>query len=109
MARQPQVTRTIITTNVKALCVNTTDKTTDEKEYILPRTYKDTKAVLKALKARYEVDENGNETDVKIVHVISTTEVETLYGMSEDDFIAHAKVLPPRGTKADDATETENN
>ena len=30
------------------------------------------------------------------VHVIESVEKETLYGMEENDFIAHAIELPPR-------------
>jgi len=105
MARQPMVTRTIITTKVKALCVDTEKQETLEKEYILPRTYKDTSTLLKALKKRVDVDENGNETTIKAVHIIASEEIETLYGMTEDKFIANAEVLPPR---ASNTNETEN-
>ena len=45
--------------------------------------------------------ENEN---VKPVHVLSTEEVETLYGMSEQEFITLAKIMPPRTT----AKETED-
>lgn len=103
MARQPQVTRTIITTKVNVLVVNTAERTTKEAEFILPRTYKDEKALLKALDKCATLGENE-----RIVSVISTDEVETLYGMTESDFIKYATVLPPR-TKADDTDETEEN
>ena len=47
--------------------------------------------------------ENEN---VKPVHVISTEEVETLYGMSEQDFITSAKILQPR-TKATETADIQ--
>lgn len=87
--KETMVTRTIVTTIVTALCVNVEEKTTFEKEIILPRTYKDQKSLNKAL-AKVSTDVE------KVVSVISTTTKETLYGMSEVDFIANAKVLPPR-------------
>lgn len=106
MARQPQVTRTIITTKVKALCVNTKERTTNEKEFILPRTYKDETALLKALAKSTTLDECE-----RIVSVIDAEEVETLYGMSEQKFIENAEILPPRAkadTDTNETTDTEN-
>ena len=90
MARVPMVTRTITTTKAKVLCVSIVENKTFEQEVALPRTYKDEKSLMKQVKA---VLENEN---VKPVHVISTEEVETLYGMSEQEFITSAKILPPR-------------
>lgn len=92
MARTPMVTRTIQATTVTVLCVNTIDEKTEVKDIVLPRTYKDDKSILKALANVI------TEEAIKPVHVISTTVTETLYGMSETDFIHHAKVLPPRTT-----------
>lgn len=90
MSRISMVTRTIETTKVLALCVNVATQTTCENEYILSGTFKDNSAVLKALV------KVANTDDTKVVHIISTETVETLYGMSEQDFIASAKILPPR-------------
>lgn len=95
MARVPQVTRTIATTNVTLMMVDTTAGEVYNKDVILPRTYEDDKAVLKAAKKLYDSEEH------KVVQVVRTSVAETLYGMSEADFIAHAKVLPPRSGTAD--------
>lgn len=108
MARQPQVTRTIITTHIEALCVNTKDKLTITKSFILPRTYKDEKAILKAIEKSAILADNE-----RVVSVINAEEVETLYGMSEQKFIENAVILPPRSkTDAETGettdTETEN-
>lgn len=94
MARQPMVTRTILTTTVKALCVDINSKSTCEQEFILPRNYKDDSAIMKALA---KVDTGA----LKVVHVIASEVNETLYGMTEDVFIANAKVLPPRTANAE--------
>lgn len=90
--RKPMVTRTITTTEVELLCVDIEKSETFVKTVTLPRTYKDEKAILK------RITEGGTMDNVKPVHVISTTTHETLYGMTEDEFINSAKVLPPRGS-----------
>ena len=97
MARVPMVTRTIQTTKVVALCVDISTSQTSEKEYILPGTYKDDLHTLKAL-AKLANDDNN-----KVVHIKHAEVYNTLYGMSENDFIANAKVLPPRTVKELDA------
>lgn len=90
MARTPQVTRTIQTTHATVLCMDIENREPCNKEVILPRTYKDENAILKAVKKVIETD------TLKPVQVVSHMVQETLYGMSEQDFIAHAVILPPR-------------
>lgn len=94
--RTPMVSRTIVTTKAQVLCVDTVAQETLVQEFTLPRTYKDNNALMKAITA--SIDENST---IKAVAVQSTEEVETLYGMTEQEFITLAKVLPPRGTKAE--------
>ena len=90
MARVPMVTRTITTTKAKVLCVSIVENKTFDQEVTLPRIYKDEKSLMKQVKA---VLENDN---VKPLRVISTEVDETLYGMTEQEFITLAKILPPR-------------
>lgn len=90
MARAPQVTRTIQTTHASVLCMDIENREPCNRDVILPRTYKDDNAILKAVKKVIETD------TLKAVQVVSSNVQETLYGMSEQDFIAHASVLPPR-------------
>ena len=90
MARVPMVTRTITITKAKVLCVSIVENKTFEQEVTLPRTYKDEKSLMKQVKAALEND------NVKPLRVISAEEVETLYGMTEQEFITTAKILPPR-------------
>ena len=73
------------------------------KEVVLPRTYKDDKKLLKA------VEEVVNTDEVKAVQVVGKEEVETLYGMSEQDFISNAKVLDPKKRKELEAEEATPN
>lgn len=90
MARQPMVTRTIQSTHANVLCLNITDGEPFNTTVILPRTYKDDKAMMKV------VEKKLNTEDVKAVHIVSSEVHETLYGMSEDDFITFAHELPAR-------------
>lgn len=98
MARSPQVTRTIQTTEVNVLCLDINKGEPFNQKVVLPRTYKDEKHMLKA------VEKMMNTDTVKAVHIVDSTVKETLYGMSEQDFITFAKVLPPRNNSADGET-----
>ena len=90
MARKPMVTRTIQTTRCNVLCLNIVEGEPFNKEIILPRTYKDEKSMMKV------VEKVINTEDVKAVHIVHTEVNETLYGMTEQEFIAAARVLPDR-------------
>lgn len=100
MARAPQVTRTIQTTHANVLCMDIENREPCNKDVILPRTYKDDKALLKAVKKAIETDA------IKPVQIVSSVVQETLYGMSEQDFIAHATILPPRKEYTNEETDT---
>lgn len=99
MARQPQVTRTIITTKVVLMAANISTGELVDVEMILPREYKDAEAILKM------AGKIGENPFLKYVYVKSAEVVETLYGMSEAEFLRYAKPLPPR-TKAEAETES---
>ena len=88
--REPKVTRTIETTTATVLCVNPETKEVFEKSITLPRTYKDEKALKKA------IEKATADADFKVVSVIGTAVNKTLYGMSADKFIANAEILPDR-------------
>lgn len=89
MARKPMVTRTITTTRVNVLCLDIIKAEPFNKEVTLPRTYKDDKKLLKTVA---EVIDNDS---VKAVSIVDKVELETLYGMTEQEFINNAKVLDP--------------
>lgn len=103
--RKPMVTRTIQTTEATVLCIDLIKSEPFNETVTLPRTYKDEKSMMKKISAMIDTDE------VKAVHVVDTCVHETLYGMSEDDFIKAAEKLPPRGTTSADteADETDDN
>jgi LytS/YehU family sensor histidine kinase len=102
MARKPMVTRTIITTKVNVLCLDVVSAEPFNKEVILPRTYKDEKKLLK------KVEQVVNTDEVKAVYIVDKSEVETLYGMTEQNFIDNATILDPTTRKALEVEDTEN-
>lgn len=96
MARVPMVTRTIPTTVVDVFCVNTVDRSTFEQSITLPRTYKDEVKMMKAIEKVLDGE------PIKAVSITGYEVQETLYGMTEADFIKAATVLPPRSANKDE-------
>jgi hypothetical protein len=99
MARVPMVTRTITTTKVNVMCLDIETGEPCNKITVVPRTYKDDETLLKKVKEVLETE------TLKPVHVVSKEEIETLYGMSEQEFIEHAKVLPLRTVSEKNVTK----
>ena len=99
MARVPMVTRTITTTKAIVMCVDVEKGEPFNKEVTVPRTYKDRESLLKAVKPIIETE------SIKAVHIVDKTEIETLYGMTEQRFIECASVLPERKVKTEKETE----
>ena len=99
MARVPQVTRTITTTKCTLLCVDTVNGEAYNDTIIVPRTYTDEKKLIKVVRSFYNTDER------EAVKVVATETIETLYGMSEADFIQYAEILPPRSVQSDDGSK----
>ena len=101
MARIPMVTRTITTTKVEVLCLDIVSAEPFNQTVTLPRTYKDEKALMK------QVSKLIDDEHMKAVHIVAKEEVETLYGMTEQEFITLAKPMPPRGANQTDEVEDE--
>jgi hypothetical protein len=122
MARIAMVTRTIVTTEVTVMCMNLKPLVTPATEatetspateavysdvpaietatVILTGMISDEKTMMKSIKEQLETE------TFKPVHITSAHENETLYGITEEDFIKLAKVLPPR--KSSDSTPPDN-
>lgn len=95
MARERMVTRTVVATEVTALCLNIETAEPFNKTVILSGTFKDKQAIERAAKKAIDTDIE------KCVTVVEYTEKETLYGMTEQLFIELAKVLPSRDSKVE--------
>jgi hypothetical protein len=91
-----------MTTKVNVLCLNLDKAEPFNEDLTLAGTYADNKAMMKAVSAKID-----NEHQ-KAVHVTTSEKVETLYGLTEEEFIKYAKVLPARGTH-ENAEETNLN
>lgn len=89
MARVPMVTRTIQTTRANVLCLDIERGEPFNKEVIFPRTYADEKSMLK------QAEKVINNETVKAVHIVDFKVEETRYGMTEQQFIEVAEVIPP--------------
>ena len=86
MARKRMVTRTILGTEVNAITMTISDRTTHEKTYTLNGRYENNDKIMKVLRTTETDDE-------KIVTIISTAEIEKCFGMLESDFLKYAKEL----------------
>lgn len=87
MARKPMITRTILSTKVTTLSINLETAEPYNETFILPRTYKDDKTILKILSKSHDDDQH------KIVAVVATEVMQKKYGMTEQEFIDVAKEL----------------
>lgn len=88
MARDPMITRTIQTTVCDVLCLNVETAELFNKQVTLPRTYNDENSMLKQAKSVLDTDTE------KVVHIVNSYVMETRYGMTEQEFIEHAQVIP---------------
>ena len=87
MARK-MITRTIKSTDVTVMCVNTKTAEVFNRRATLVGTFKDDAAALKAYTKNITIP-----VDEKIVRVVDAEQHEQLYGISEADFIAHAQPI----------------
>lgn len=92
MARKPMVSRTVKSTTVTCLCVDTVLEQTVEKTVTVPRVHKEDK-LLKVVKEYLDNDE------LKVVSIKSFEVSELLYGMTEKEFIENAKILDKKTRK----------
>lgn len=109
MARRAIVTRTVSGTQVSVLGINTETAEPENRTYVLSGLYKvvdekdekgnavkthfDEKKALKDVQKAYDTDEFKN------VKIVDHQQVDKLYGMWEEDFIANAMELDPTTRK----------
>lgn len=93
MARKPMITRTFESQSVVVLCVDTSKNECLEHELYFVRAEKNMEKLLKKCKSL--VDTNT----LKVIKIVSTSETEEMYGMTEEQFIMTAKKLDPETRK----------
>lgn len=101
MSRARKITRTISSTKVVVMCVDTETAKVDNYEVEIAGVYSDEKKLMKAVAKEVET------VTIKPVSIVSKEVVGTLYGMDEQKFMEMAEVLPPRDKK-EDADEVED-
>ena len=97
MARKRMVTRTIKTSEIFVLLIDTEKLETYNETVVIPAVYKDEKKLKKAVEELVVTD------TVRLVDICNVNIVEKLYGMDEQKFIEVAEILPDR--KANDTEE----
>lgn len=90
MARIPMVTRTITSTIFEVMTVDITTGGVSITNFTLSGEYEISDKTLKELKKDFETD------NIKLVHIEKATSDTKLYGMTEHEFIEHARILPNR-------------
>ena len=89
--RERMVTRTVKVSDVTCMMVNVDTKEVFEKTVRLPGKFKTLEVAKKAVEKAYE-----NMPSIKPIEVTNIHTEIILYGMSEQDFVNAAEVLPPR-------------
>lgn len=87
------VTRTIKSTEVEVMCLDTNIGEAINKSITLSGEFANEVEIMKAITKRVNFDEGV--VPCKVVH---TAVIENLYGMSEETFIANSEILPARKT-----------
>ena len=96
--RERMVTRTVASVDYVVMTVNTETRKVDDITVNIPNGMTMTE------KSRLKAISEALPANNTLVQIVSESVKETLYGMTEEQFIKLAKVLPPR-TKADLETE----
>ena len=91
MARQRMITRTIEQSIAQVMTVDITTSEVSVRQYIIGGNYTED-VLLSKLKKLFETD------TLKLVHVKDVKVEEVLLGMTEEDFIKNAVVLPSRNS-----------
>lgn len=102
MARERKVTRTIISTKATVMVANTTTAEIETHTLDLAGTFKDDKAILKFIEKMDVLP-----AECKAVQILASENKETIYGMTEQDFIKLAHVLDSDRNFVDEDEEAE--
>lgn len=104
MRKEKLVTRTITSTKATVLLYNTTSQETHEETFTLSGIIK--KDVTIENKVKKELEASGRFSE-KVVTVLSTVDIDSLYAITESDFIAHATRYDSREALASALKDSE--
>jgi hypothetical protein len=99
MAREKMVTRTVTQTTAEVMTIDVTTAEVQIREYTIGGTYDTNELLLKKLQKLFQTD------TFKLVNINSATVEDLLLGMTEEDFIRYATVLPPRNARKESEAE----
>ena len=85
-----KITRTIKTTTVTALCVNVDTETTFRETYVVSGHNTNESDIILEIREK-------NPGSIIPVKVISTTPHESIYCMTETEFMTYGHVIPQKG------------
>ena len=88
--RERMVTRTVASVDYVCMTVNTETRQVEDLTVNVPN------GATMTVKAKLKAITEALPTTSTFVQVISETVKETLYGMTEQEFIEQAHILPPR-------------
>lgn len=101
MARQRMITRTFDLTIGECMCVDVPTQQVRNIEYKIFGMYNDSAKLLEAVKSAYETD------TFKVVMINSAQVGEILMGMTEQEFLSTAHILPPRTKQQNSESDGE--
>lgn len=91
MARERMVTRTIRSTLVTVMQVNTETAEVTNNTYNISSIFNDDTKLLRAVKKLYETEQE------KIVAIVGKMQISDFYGMTENEFLTHAHSMSKKG------------
>lgn len=107
MVKEQLVTRTLVTTTATVLYVELSTGKTSKRTIDVVGQYDNDDELLEKVKEAYQPE------GFKAVHVTGKKEEKHLYGMTEDCFVKHARILPLRksyyNSKSNNTTKKEEN
>ena len=103
MAKPKMITRTIATTIIDILCLDIDSGEACNRSFTIAGEVKKESEALK-FAAKKLAD---TEANIHPVHVVNQSRIETLYGMTEADFIAHSVIMPNKEKRTIPATSED--
>ena len=103
MAKVKMVTRTVKVTEANVMCLDIERGEPFNECVTISGVFDNPEKLLKACKDVIDTEAK------KAVAVVEKKEIEQLYGMTEQDFISFAEILPPRQTKDSEVAEDNEN
>lgn len=90
MPKKPMVTRTLTVINADVLCLNKQTGETYHRITQIPNSYRKERDILK------EASKILDSESCKVLYIFDIQTTSNIYGMSDQEFIKHAKIIENR-------------